>query len=364
VATLDPRLLQEVGDLSGEQLFQVVPNIYLRKIKTRKYFMSLSRDVILLITHSGDFFTIDRVAEALSKKGVQPFRLDTDKFPLEVQLTAHFDKSKSYHTIEYGNHSVSTEQVQAVWSRRIWEPQLGKELAPQYREACIRESKATLDGFWDSLKGATWIDDLERINYASNKLRQLRIASEVGFTIPQTLVTNKAEAAREFFHQVNGKMVSKLLTTLSRSMQANSSFFLYTSSVKEEDLQDAESLRYCPMVFQEQISKQQELRVVYVNGNVFVGALNADAYAAAKADWRKPGVEVGAWQHHELPNEIVRRLQTFMGKFGLTFGSLDFILTPSGEYVFLENNPVGEWGMLEKDLDLPIANAIADALIS
>lgn len=63
--------------------------------------MHLSRDVVLLISHSGDFFTIDRVAEALSRKGAQPFRLDTDKFPLKVQLTAHFDKSKSYHTIEY-----------------------------------------------------------------------------------------------------------------------------------------------------------------------------------------------------------------------------------------------------------------------
>ncbi|MBW4676488.1 MAG: MvdC family ATP-grasp ribosomal peptide maturase [Desmonostoc geniculatum HA4340-LM1] len=326
--------------------------------------MHLSRDVILLITHTGDFFTIDRVAEALSKKGAQPFRLDTDKFPLEVQLTAHFDKSKSYHTIEYGNHSLSTKQVQAVWTRRIWEPQFTQELAPKFREACLRESKATLDGFWDSLKGAKWVDGLEQINYANNKLRQLRIASEVGFVIPQTLVTNKAQAAREFFKQVNGKMVSKLLTTLSYSMEANSSFFLYTSTVKEEDLQDAESLRYCPMVFQEQIPKQQELRVVYVNGNVFVGALNADVYAAAKADWRKPGVDVGAWQHHQLPDEVVHRLQAFMGKLGLSFGSLDFILTPSGEYVFLEVNPVGEWGMLEKDLDLPIANAIADALIS
>ncbi|MBE9208858.1 MvdC family ATP-grasp ribosomal peptide maturase [Nostoc sp. LEGE 06077] len=325
--------------------------------------MHLSRDVVLLITHSGDFFTIDKVAEALSKKGAQPFRLDTDEFPLEVQLTAHFGKSQSYHTIEYNNHFISTEQVQSVWMRRIWEPQFTQELAPKFREACIKESKATLDGFWDSLKEATWVDNLERIDYASNKLRQLRIASEVGFVIPQTLVTNKAEAAREFFEQVNGKMVSKLLTTLSYSMQANSSFFLYTSTVKAEDLQDAESLRYCPMVFQEQIPKQQELRVVYVNGNVFVGALNADVYAAAKADWRKPGVEVGAWQHHQLSEELVRRLQTFMGRFGLLFGAFDFILTPSGEYVFLEVNPIGEWGMLEKDLDLPIANAIADSLL-
>jgi MvdC family ATP-grasp ribosomal peptide maturase len=324
--------------------------------------MHLSDDVVLLVTHSADFFTIDKVAAALSNKGVQAFRLDADKFPLEVQLTAHFDKFQSYHTIEYNNCHISTEQVQAVWLRRLGQPKLSQELAPKFQEACLRESKATLNGFWDSLKGATWVDDLERIDYASNKLRQLRIASEVGFVIPQTLVTNKAESAREFFWQVKGKMVSKLLTPLSQSMEYTP-FFLYTSIVKEEDLQDAESLRHCPMVFQEQIPKQQELRVVYVNGNIFVGALNADVYAAAKVDWRQPDIDIGAWQHHQLPDEVVRRLKALMMRFGLLFGVFDFILTPSGEYVFLEINPVGEWGMLEKDLDLPIASAIADALL-
>ncbi|MFB2839286.1 MvdC family ATP-grasp ribosomal peptide maturase [Floridanema evergladense] len=325
--------------------------------------MSLSRDVILLITHSGDFFTIDRVAEALAKKGVQPFRFDTDKFPLEVQLTAQFDKSRSYHKLEYGANSISTEQVKAVWMRRIWEPNLGKELAPQFREACIKESLATLDGFWDSLRAARWVDNLERIDVAHNKLRQLRVASELGLIIPQTLVTNKADAAREFFQKVKGKMVSKLLTSLSRSME-QPAFFLYTSVVKEEDLLDAESLRYCPMVFQEEIPKQLELRVVYVNGNVFVGALDASIYAGAKVDWRSPGVDVGKWQHHELPEQIVGCLKAFMDKFGLLFGAFDFIVTPSGEYVFLEVNPLGEWGMLEKDLDLPISEAIANVLIS
>ncbi len=325
--------------------------------------MNHSRDVVLLITHSGDFFTIDRVAEALSKKGVKPLRLDTDKFPQTVQITAHFDKSKSYHRLDDGTDSISTEQVQAVWMRRIWQPKLSEELAPQYREACIRESQATLDSFWDSLREARWVDDLQRINAANNKMRQLRVASEVGFTIPKTLITNKADSAREFFQQVNGKMVSKLLTTLSRTMEFTS-FFLYTSKVKEEDLQDAESLRYCPMVFQEQIPKAKELRVVYVNGNAFVGALDASIYNESKVDWRKPGVEVGDWQHHKLPDEVLNRLRMFMDKFGLLFGSLDFIVTPSGEYVFLEVNPVGEWGMVERYLDLPISSAIADTLVS
>ncbi|MCL2934391.1 MAG: MvdC family ATP-grasp ribosomal peptide maturase [Trichodesmium sp. MAG_R03] len=325
--------------------------------------MSRGREVVLLITHSGDFFTIDRVAEVLSKKGARPFRLNTDKFPLEVQLMARFDKDKSSQKLKYGDYSISTEDVQAVWMRRIWKPDLAQELDPQFQETCIKESQATLSGFWDSLRGVRWIDHLEQIRTAENKQRQLRVASEVGLIIPRTLIANDPEAVREFFQEVKGKMVAKLLTALSRSMEYTP-FFLYTSSVKEEDLLDADSLRYCPMVFQEEISKQLELRVVFVGGNVFVGALDASVYGSSKVDWRQPGVEAGAWQHHDLPDEIVVRLRAMMSELGLMFGAFDFILTPSGEYVFLEVNPAGEWGMLERDLELPISNAIAEALIS
>ncbi|NET84658.1 MAG: MvdC family ATP-grasp ribosomal peptide maturase [Moorea sp. SIO1F2] len=325
--------------------------------------MSSSGDLILLLTHSGDFFTIDRVAEALSKKGARPFRFDTDKFPLDVQLRAKFDQSQSSYRLKYGAEVISSEDVKAVWMRRIWQPNLGQNLDPQFQESCIRESLATLSGLWDSLRGVRWIDDLAKAEAANNKQRQLRLASEVGLVIPRTLITNDPEAVREFFQQVKGKMVTKLLTALSYSMEYTP-FFLYTSIVKEEDLLDAESLRYCPMVFQEQIPKQLELRVIFVQGKVFVGALDASIYEKSTVDWRRPNAGTGAWQHHELPDEIVARIKALMDNFGLLYGALDFIVTPSGDYVFLEVNPGGEWGMLERDLELPISNAIAEALIS
>ncbi|MEA5536926.1 MvdC family ATP-grasp ribosomal peptide maturase [Crocosphaera sp. XPORK-15E] len=325
--------------------------------------MSLSRDIVLLITHSNDFFTIDRVAEALIQKGAQPFRFNTDHFPLKVGLKGQFNSFKQCHTLDYQGQTVNSDQVKAVWMRRVWEPKFNQELDPKYEQPCAQESKATLEGFWDSLKEARWVDRLERINIAKNKQRQLRVASEVGFMIPRTLITNKAEAAREFFQQVDGKMVSKLLTTLHYGMEY-SPFFLYTNVVKAEDLEDAESLSYCPMVFQEKIPKEKELRVIYVNGQVFVGALDALIYNDITIDWRRPGVNVGSWENHQLPEDLISRIQTFMGKFGLLYGAFDFIVTPSRDYVFLEVNPGGEWGMIEKELDLPIANAIADALIA
>lgn len=329
--------------------------------------MHLSRDVVLLITHSGDFFTVDRVAQAVSKRGAQPFRLDTDKFPLQVKLKAQLSTQSSYR-LEYNQasshlHSIDSNQVVAVWMRRIFAPQMNTELAPQFQTACARESLATLNGFWDSLRQARWVDNLQQISAAENKLHQLRVASEVGLIIPRTLVTNNVECVEEFFSEVKGKIVTKLLTPISMSMKG-SPFFFYTSAVKEEDLVDGETLRYCPMVFQEEIPKQWELRVVFVNGNFFVGALDASVYNAFTLDWRCAKTEACVWQPYELPIEVKLSLKEFMARFGLLFGAFDFIVTPAEEYVFLEINPVGEWGMLERDLGYPISEAIAQALLS
>jgi len=325
--------------------------------------MSKTRDVVLLLTHSGDYFTVDRVAQALSRRGAQPLRLDTDQFPTEVKLSARISNSGLTHQLNYGEYSITTQQVQAVWMRRLFSPQLDQELDPRFQEACARESLAALHGFLDSLREVPWVDDWQRTKAAENKLRQLRIAREVGFRIPQTLVTNHPQEARQFFRELEGKMVAKLLTPLSVGMES-SSFFLYTSLVKEEDLWDAETLRYSPMVFQEEIPKLRELRVTFVAGNLFVGALDASRYALKTMDWRRANPEECPWEPEELPNEVAHCLNLLMAELGLIYGAIDLILTPEGEYVFLEVNPSGEWGMLERDLGYPISEAIAQALLS
>ena len=325
--------------------------------------MSSSRDVVLLLTHSGDYFTVDRVAAALSRSGARPFRLDTDQFPLAVQLTAKISNAGLRYRINYGNCSISTEQVQAVWMRRIWEPKLSKDLAVHFRNACIRESQTMLNNFLDSLRGVRWVDNLQRIREAENKMRQLRVATEVGVRIPRTLITNDPQQVRDFFLELEGKMVTKLLTPISYGMES-SPFFFYTSSVKEEDLKEAETLRYSPQVFQEEIPKLRELRVIFVNGNLFVGALDASRYQAKTMDWRRAKPEECPWEPAVLSREFARKIEQLMAKLGLTYGAIDSIEKPDGEYVFLEVNPCGEWGMLERDLDYPISEALAEALLS
>jgi glutathione synthase/RimK-type ligase-like ATP-grasp enzyme len=240
---------------------------------------------------------------------------------------------------------------------------MAHDLDERYRSMCVSESVAALDGFLDALHEARWVNDLDRERNAENKQRQLRLASRAGLRVPRTLVTNDPAAARQFFAETDGQTVAKLLRPLDVSMNAAKSF-VYTNRVREEDLASADALRHSPMVFQELIPKAYELRVAFVAGEAFAGALDATGTSRGHTDWRRASPEECRWQKVELPTEVASSLQVLMSELGLVFGAVDLICTPAGEYVFLEVNPSGEWGMLERDLGLPISEAIAKALVA
>jgi hypothetical protein len=48
-----------------------------------------------------------------------------------------------------------------------------------------------------------------------------------------------------------------------------------------------------------------------------------------------------------LPEKFRDRLLAFHSRARLVYGAYDFIVTPGGEYVFLEVNQVGQWLWIE-----------------
>ncbi len=321
-----------------------------------------SRDAVLLLTHSADFYTVELVAESLKRRGARPFRLNTERFPASVKLSARLGNDRAAHLITDAGARLSAEEVRAVWARRLWTPRMDEDLDERFREMCVRESVAAFEGFLDALRDARWVNDLQREREAENKQRQLRVAAAAGLRIPRTLVTNDPAAARQFYEEIEGRMVAKLLRPLTVGMDADTDF-VYTSRVGAADLADAGTLRHSPMVFQELIPKARELRVAWVDGEAFTGALDAGGTSRGQTDWRLAAPEECRWETAELPAEVSRGLSSLMSELGLVFGAIDLICTPAGEHVFLEVNPAGEWGMLERDLNLPISDAIARALL-
>lgn len=322
----------------------------------------MPRDVVLLLTHSGDFYTVDLVAQALADMGVRPIRFNTDLFPSLIKLSARAGDDRVAQLFTEAGEHAAVDEVRAVWARKLWPPRMADDLDERYRSMCVNESVAALEGFLDALHKARWINNLDHQRNAENKQRQLRLAARVGLRVPKTLVTNDPAAARQFFAETDGQTVAKLLRPVDVSMDAAAPF-VYTSRVREEDLAAVETLRHSPMVFQELIPKAHELRVAYVAGETFTGALDATGTSRGHTDWRLAAPEDCRWQMARLPTEVSSSVNALMSGLGLDFGAVDLICTPSGEYVFLEVNPSGEWGMLERDLGLPISQAIAKALL-
>jgi glutathione synthase/RimK-type ligase-like ATP-grasp enzyme len=63
-----------------------------------------------------------------------------------------------------------------------------------------------------------------------------------------------------------------------------------------------------------------------------------------------------------MPEQVEASIMRLMNSFEINFASLDMILTPEGEFVFLELNPNGQWLWLERDLGLPLVAHMADLL--
>ncbi|MBL8933585.1 MAG: MvdC family ATP-grasp ribosomal peptide maturase [Archangium sp.] len=314
----------------------------------------------MLLTHSGDFFTIDRVQQALVREGWVAVRLDTDTFPLSIALAVERTQAGVEAVLELPERSVRLSQVDAVWLRRLWTPQL-PSMAPDDRDACIETSRTALQDTLVHLTDCHWVNALEPSMRAESKVLQLRVAHELGFDLADTTITNSPGWV-ERLRAREPRLVTKLLVPLSYAMQADR--FFYTSQLDGEAYAQLHRIKYAPQIFQPLVEKAHELRVVVVGDETFTASIDASKTERGRVDWRQLDANEGVtWARATLPAPLRARIFRLMKRLGLVSGALDFIVTPDGRHVFLEVNPAGEWGWLERDLGYDISGAFARALI-
>ncbi|WP_028785897.1 MvdC/MvdD family ATP grasp protein [Terrimonas ferruginea] len=326
--------------------------------------------MILYITHSQDTYTIDIFKEYLERRHIPCFRLDTDQLATGYRFAYSDEKGQPRKMIltSAGGAIVDLSQVKAVWYRKIWHLDTPEALDEDFLAIYRQEYNTVWQLLVDELKDRPWINDFHHAQYViDRKMYQLQKARAAGLVVPDTLFTSDEQAVRDFYHRHNGQVIMKLHGGLQRNMHGRGAFFPATF-LQEADLAGLQSLIYCPMIFQQAINKAYELRVVYIAGRFFTGRIDTAIVASqygdgsATTDWR---THTGAsrWQAYELPGPLKEKLHALMQSLQLSFGAIDIIRQPDGEYVFLEVNPQGEWGMLQRDLHYPIAETIADLLM-
>ena len=113
--------------------------------------------------------------------------------------------------------------------------------------------------------------------------------------------------------------------------------------LREEDLPLLDSVRYTPVIFQRFVPADLDLRVTVIEDEIFAAAITlreANTRPTTGRAWaaRKSGtVRITAFP------TVAENLLELMRGFGLNYGAVDFRVTPDGDHVFLEVNPVGEY---------------------
>ena len=123
-----------------------------------------------------------------------------------------------------------------------------------------------------------------------------------------------------------------------------------------------QSIALSPTQLQEYIEKAFELRVTVIGNRVFAVRIDSQLHEETKVDWRLH-TQLNPHSVYELQHEIKQFCLAFLAEQRLLYGAMDFIVTPKGEYYFLEHNPFGQYLWLEHETKLPLTEEICNLLV-
>lgn len=314
--------------------------------------------MILVLSSPQDLHVTPVVAE-LDRRGVESRVFDLSAYPGASTLTVDSTPSGVHGTLSWGGSELDLRAVDAVWYRRPGRFALPSDLEPGETEWLRAECNHLFRGLWNTLD-ARWVSDPGAVRRAGLKLVQLDLATTLGFAVPRFTVTNSPDHAAAFVGSCPGGTIVKVLSSpLIRYPERAAT--LYTHLVTDEDLDELDSVRFGPTLLQEFVHKAMDVRVTVTGERVFAVGITPTT-ADARVDFRRAEIYDLPHVPLDLPPVLEARCVELVTRLGLRFGAIDLLLTPDGEYVFLEINPNGQWYWLEWVTGIPLTSALCDLL--
>jgi len=304
---------------------------------------------MLLILTSNKDLTADFLIVDLIERQLPYFRLNAEDLT-SAAFTFSIDQRTTRRIISVGPRSLDLDAVTAVWYRRAIHPTGVGGSTPGERFFISGELRhLTMGLVWNP--NVCWVNPIDRVSIAEQKLYQLQLARRLGFHIPRTLISLDANELRKF--SVSNPM-GTICKPIFHGMLAEglARYSIYTRRIDPCTL-DTDSGVACPILLQEEVPRTADVRATFIGSRCFVADIKGEV---PLIDWRDPEISVGFSESH-LDEATEGRCRAMLHELGLVYGAFDFIRTPSGDLVFLEINPTGEWAWLENELGFPMREA-------
>src|SRR5215212_7017013 len=279
---------------------------------------------VLVITNDHDEHA-DAVIEELDRRAVPVFRFHPEEFTNASSISMEICNGRIDGEIRNADQRVAFHDICAAWYRRsraLFAPLPSLNLLYGDLENFVRvQSSATLSGLFAGLE-TLWVGQPSKLRQAEVKAVQLAEAGKAGLATPRTLISNDPERATAFVEALgDADCAIKPLIATRVDGEEGARLPLTTILPRGHAL---DSLALSPNVFQPYVEKAYEL--------------------------------------FDLPERVQAGLHRLMHSFEINFASIDMIVTPDGEFVFLDLNPNGQWLWLEEELGLPLVAGMADLL--
>lgn len=219
-------------------------------------------------------------------------------------------------------------EIGCAWYRRPTTFEFPKGLNTEERRWAQHEARRAVGGILAALP--RWLNhpcDIARSEY---KPVQLQMARTVGLTVPPTLITNDAEAARRFAKE-HDQIVYKPLSSAGVSEEGHYKL-VYANRLTADDIADTVSAT--GNLFQRWVDKAYEVRLTVVDDAFFAIRIDAESEAGT-VDWRTDYDNL-RYAVVNVPHDVLEHVLDLLEILRLRFAALDFVVTSNGEWVFLE----------------------------
>jgi len=321
----------------------------------------LRQPSVLILSNKWDI-AVDYVVRELREREVSFARINTEQFPSH-EAVVHMPDLRFVVNLP-PNEIVIDSNLRSVWLRRPGRPfgaRCGDNaISEVVARFCQEQWHAFVQGIV-SIPNVVWINPPSSNEVAECKIVQLRCAKDCGFPVPKTLITSSKAAAEGFIDSCGGTAITKALyAPLLEYPQQD--YFVFAEVIHGVQGSSEKALSMAPVIFQEYLQGKVDYRVTVVGPHVFVARIDSSNDRPIPPDWRTKcdGLNFVAC---DIPSEVKRRCRLLVKKLGLVFGAIDLAFD-KGDFYFLEINPNGEWGWLQKQAGLRIAEAIAECLLT
>lgn len=310
------------------------------------------KNYVLILSSMYDFST-DLVVQRLENNGDNFIRLNKEQLSdYEIFL----DPINTILRVKGEYVDVETSNVKSVWFRQPVflrntpgrSIDINEQLSLSQWNAFLRGLMVFDKAYWMNWPQATYA--------AESKPYQLMIAKKLGFSVPQTIISNSLG----FEKLPSTNFIIKSMDTVLLK-ENDDCYFTYTSKANPADF-TLDKTKQAPITFQEYIEDKLDIRVTIVGSKVYAVAIKSNGNAISD-DWRTLKKEDLEYIDIELPVRIKKLCIEYVKLLGLNYGAIDFIKTKD-EYIFIEINPTGEWGWLSNDkreIDYDIAKKLSEA---